>query len=115
MLGMKTETIDDVCKGFDNGSILAASRPDLVAALLVIARFRTHNDADQARTAQMGETVRLFIAAKDAEQSHRQAIRIAIVALIVSAAALICSATQAYFAYASWREFHPTSAHTKSN
>ena len=93
------KSYDDVRGAFDNGTVVDASKQELEQLLLSVGRVRILNDANQARAAEMGETMRQLLAARQSEEMHDKSMRIAVIALIISIAALFCSAVQAYSAF----------------
>jgi hypothetical protein len=96
------KTQDDVQRAFADGTILQASRRDLEELLLANAKNKILDPSNQARAAEMGETMRQLLAARQSEEMHGKATLISVIALIISVAALICSGVQAYYARASY-------------
>ena len=88
------KTYDDVRKAFDSQSVLSASKEDLELLLLAVGRARVLDPANQARAAEMGETMRQLLAARQSESMHSQALRTAQLALWVSVVALVASLLQ---------------------
>jgi hypothetical protein len=85
------KTYDDVRKAFDNATIIDASRRELEQFLVAVGRERILNPANQARASEMGETMRQLLSARQSEELHNKATRIAIIALVVSIAAFLIS------------------------
>ena len=94
----KKKTYSDVQSAFENHEILQSSKSDLEQFLLAIAMTRVLDPANQIRTTEMGDTIRLLLAARQSQQMHSQSSKVSCIALIISVAALICSGTQAYYA-----------------
>ena len=92
------KTYDDVREAFDSQSVLTATKEELEQLLLAVGRARIEHPANQARAAEMGETMRQVLAARQSESMHGQALRTAQVALWVSIAALVASLVQAIVA-----------------
>ena len=88
------KTYDDVREAFDSQSVLSASKEDLELLLLAVGRARVLDPANQARAAEMGETMRKLLAARQSESMHSQALRTARLALWVSVVALVASLLQ---------------------
>ena len=97
-----TKTQDDVQRVFGDGSIVTASRRELEHLLLANARNKILDPSNQARAAEMGETMRQLLAARQSEEMYGKATFISIIALITSVAALFCSGIQAYYSYAAY-------------
>ena len=95
----ESKTPDDVRAAFDNGTVITASKMELEQLLLANGSSRILHPANQSRASEMGETMRQLLAARQSQELHDKATRIAIIALIVSLAALACSVIQAYFAF----------------
>lgn len=91
-------TYDDVRAAFDSGNVVTASREELEQLLLAIGRARILNDANQARAAEMGETMRQLLAVRQSQEMHGQALRISKVALWFAVGAFIVSLVQAVVA-----------------
>ena len=89
------KTYDDVRQAFDDGTVVGARKAELEQLLLAVGRARVLNPANQARAAEMGETMRQFLAARQSEELHSQALSVARVALWVSVVALVASLVQA--------------------
>lgn len=87
----QSKTYDDVRAAFDDGTVVEASTAELEQLLLAVGRARVLDPANQARASEMGETMRQLLAARQSQDSHSQAMRVAQVALWVSVAALIAS------------------------
>ena len=92
---MPPKHYDDVRTAFDEGAVVNASKSELEQLLLAVGRARVLDPANQARAAEMGETMRQLLAARQSEEMHSQALRVSRVALWVSLAALIASLVQA--------------------
>ncbi|MES2635056.1 MAG: hypothetical protein V4669_18965 [Pseudomonadota bacterium] len=86
---------DDVRNAFDQGTVVDASRQELEQLLLAVGRARVLDPANQARAAEMGETMRQLLAARQSQEAHSQAMSVAKLALWVSLAALVASLVQA--------------------
>jgi hypothetical protein len=97
-----TKTQDDVQRAFADGTILQASRSDLEQLLLANAKNKILDTSNQARAAEMGETMRQLLAVRQSEEMHGKATIISVIALIVSLSAFICSGIQAYYSYATY-------------
>lgn len=91
-------TYDDVREAFDSGSVATASKEELEQLLLAVGRARILHDANQARAAEMGETMRQLLAARQSQEMHGQALRISKVALWFAVGAFIVSFVQAVVA-----------------
>ena len=85
------KTHDDVRQAFDNETVVNASKEELEQLLLAVGRARVLDPANQARSAEMGETMRQLLAARQSESMHTQALSVARIALWVSALALLAS------------------------
>ena len=92
---MPLETYDDVRAAFDHGTVLNASKDELEQLLLAIGSQRIEHPANQARAAEMGETMRQLLAVRQSQEMHSQALRVSKVALWVSLVALAFSLIQA--------------------
>lgn len=92
------KTYDDVREAFDSQSVLIATKQELEELLLAVGRARIEHPTNQARAAEMGETMRQLLAARQSEALHGQALQTAQVALWVSIAALVASLVQAIVA-----------------
>jgi len=88
------KTYDDVRKAFDNGTVIDSSRRELEQLLIAVGRERILNPANQARASEMGETMRQLLAARQSQELHDKATRIAIIALVVSLAAFLVATAQ---------------------
>ena len=88
------KTYDNVRDAFDNGTVVSASKEELEQLLLAVGRARVLDPANQARAAEMGETMRQLLAARQSLETHSQAMSVAKVALWVSVVALLASALQ---------------------
>lgn len=86
---------DHVREAFDSGAVLEASKEDLEQLLLAVGRARVLDPANQARAAEMGETLRQLLAARQSQELHNNANRVAKVALYISIAALVAGVIQA--------------------
>jgi len=84
-----------VVSEFQSGGVLSASRVDLEQMLLAIGRERIVSEENRARAAEMGETIRQVLAARQSQELHGQTQRVAWAALIISVAALIAGVIQA--------------------
>ena len=88
------KTHDDVRQAFDSGTVVDASKEELEQLLLAIGRARVLDPANQARSAEMDETMRQLLAARQSQSMHSQALSVARIALYVSAFALVASLLQ---------------------
>lgn len=91
MIKPKQKTSDDVRSAFDNGTILEASKEDLEQLLLANCRAQIKSDENRARAAEMGETMRQLLAARQSMELHNEAKRYSQIALIVALISLIIS------------------------
>lgn len=82
-------TYDDVRAAFDSGAVISAPKEELEQLLIAVGKARILNDANQARAAEMGETMRQLLAARQSQEMHGEALRISKVALLVSVFALV--------------------------
>ena len=89
------KTYDDVRSAFDSGTVVDASKEELEQLLLAVGRERVLHPANQARAAEMGETMRQLLAARQSEAMHAQALSVSRLALWVSLIALMASLVQA--------------------
>ena len=89
------KTYDDVRAAFDGGTVVDASKEELEQLLLAVGRARVLDPANQARAAEMGETMRQLLAARQSQAMHAQALSVSRIALLVSLVALIASLIQA--------------------
>jgi hypothetical protein len=96
------KTFSDVQSVFDKRMVTECTREELEQLLIAIARQRILDPVNQARVSQMGETIRQLLAARQSQELHQLSLRLAVIALVISLAALICSAFQAYF---SWKSY----------
>jgi hypothetical protein len=92
---MDPKHYDDVRAAFDDGSVVTATKVELEQLLLAVGRARVLDPANQARASEMGETMRLLLAARQSEEMHGQALGVARAALWISIAALVASLVQA--------------------
>src|SRR5437899_2997764 len=81
------KTYSDVQSAFENHEILQSSKSDLEQFLLAIAMTRVLDPANQIRTTEMGDTIRLLLAARQSQQMHSQSSKVSCIALIISVAA----------------------------
>lgn len=88
------KTHDDLRHAFENGTILGASKEDLEQYLLVNGSAQIKSDENRARNAEMGETLRQLLAARQSQELHSHATRISKIALIISIIALLCTIVQ---------------------
>jgi hypothetical protein len=86
---------DDVRTAFDDGTVVNATKVELEQLLLAVGRARVMDPSNQARAAEMGETMRQLLAVRQSEQLHSQALGVARVALWISIVALVASLVQA--------------------
>jgi len=86
---------DHVRAAFDDGTVLNASKAELEQLLVVIGRTRVLDPVNQARAAEMGETMRQLLAARQSEEMHTQALRVSHLALWIALIALVASLVQA--------------------
>jgi hypothetical protein len=89
------KTYDDVRDAFDKGTVLNADKGELEQLLIAVGQARVMDPANQARAAEMGETMRQLLAARQSQALHSQALSTARLALLVSVVALIASVIQA--------------------
>ena len=90
----QVKTYDDVRAAFDAGTVVDASKQELEQLLLAVGRARVLDPANQARAAEMGETMRQLLAARQSESMHAQALSVSRLALWVSLIALLASIAQ---------------------
>jgi len=88
-------TYDDVRAAFDSGSVINASKEELEQLLIAVGKARILHDANQARAAEMGETMRQLLAARQSQEMHGQALRISKVALWFAVLAFVAALVQA--------------------
>jgi hypothetical protein len=91
----RTKSYDDVRAAFDEGTVVNASKTELEQLLLAVGRARVLHPANQARAAEMGETMRQLLAARQSEEVHTQVLRVSRLALWISLIALVASLVQA--------------------
>ena len=91
----QAKTYDDVRAAFDGGTVVDAPKEELEQLLLAVGRARVLDPANQARAAEMGETMRQLLAARQSEAMHAQALSVSRLALWVSLVALVASLVQA--------------------
>ena len=91
----QTKSYDDVRAAFDEGTVVNASKTELEQLLLAVGRVRVLHPANQARAAEMGETMRQLLAARQSEEVHTQVLRVSRLALWISLIALVASVVQA--------------------
>ena len=91
----QAKTYDDVRAAFDGKTVVDASKEELEQLLLAIGRERVLHPANQARAAEMGETIRQLLAARQSQAMHAQALSVSRLALWVSLVALVASLVQA--------------------
>lgn len=91
----QAKTYDDVRAAFDGKTVVGASKEELEQLLLAIGRERVLHPANQARAAEMGETIRQLLAARQSQAMHAQALSVSRLALWVSLVALVASLVQA--------------------
>lgn len=107
-------TYDDVRAAFDNGSVLTASKQELEQLLMAVGQQRILHPANQARAAEMGETMRQLLAARQSQEIHGQALRISKIALVVAVAAFFAGVFQAAVAVWPLLNQSPTEVYAKS-
>jgi hypothetical protein len=90
----QAKTYDDVRSAFDAGTVVDAPKDELEQLLLAVGRARVLDPANQARAAEMGETMRQLLAARQSEAMHAQALSVSRLALWVSLIALLASIVQ---------------------
>ena len=71
------KTYSDVQSAFESHAILQSAKADLEEFLIAIATTRVLDPANQVRTAEMGDTIRMLLAARQSEEMHSQASKIA--------------------------------------
>ena len=102
---MKTQitkkTHDELRQAFDNGTIVDASKEDLEQYLLANGRAQIKSDENRARNAEMGETLRQLLAARQSQELHSHATRISKIALIISIISLLATLAQTLIGYIS--------------
>lgn len=91
----QAKTYDDVRAAFEGGTVVDASKIELEQLLLAVGRARVLDPVNQARAAEMGETMRQLLAARQSEAMHAQALSISRLALWISLVALAASIVQA--------------------
>jgi hypothetical protein len=79
---------DVVRRAFEDRSILNASRHDVGEFLVANEEYRILDAANRDRASEMGETMRQLLAARQSQELHGRATRIAVIAPLVSIAAL---------------------------
>src|SRR6266496_941748 len=82
------KTYSDVQSAFESHEILQSSKSDLEQFLLAIAMTRVLDPANQIRTTEMGDTIRLLLAARQSQQMHFQSSKVSCIALIISVATM---------------------------
>lgn len=95
----KMKTYDDVNTAFETGKVLDASKEDLEFFLLAIGKVRIQSPINQAKASEMGETIRILLAARQSQEMHSEATKISKIALIVSFTALAVSVMQIILQY----------------
>ena len=90
----QAKTDDDVRFAFDSGTVVDASKEEPEQLLLAVGRERVLHPANQARAAEMGETMRQLLASRQSEATHAQALSVSHLALWVSLIALVASLVQ---------------------
>ena len=85
---------DEVRFAFDNGSVIDASKAELEDYLLAVGRAQILSSENRGRAHEMGETLRQLLAARQSQELHGEAMRIAKIALIVAVIALLVSGGQ---------------------
>jgi len=70
------KTYSDVQSAFESHEILQSSKSDLEQFLLAIAMTRVLDSANQIRTTEMGDTIRLLLAARQSQQMHSQSSKV---------------------------------------
>ncbi|MGI9087639.1 MAG: hypothetical protein ACR2HH_07885 [Chthoniobacterales bacterium] len=93
------KNFDDVRAAFETGAVLHSSPNELEQLLLALGRETTGDSARQARTAEMGRTMRQLLATKRSAELHRRPSALARFALLMALTALLCSGAQAYYAW----------------
>lgn len=88
------KSYNDVCQAFDSESVLTASKQELEDYLLAIGRAQIVNVDHQARAREMGETLRQLLAARQSQEMHGEAMRLAKIAFVVALVALLVTAAQ---------------------
>ena len=88
------KTHDDLRHAFEKGTILDASKEDLEQYLLVNGSAQIKSDENRARNAEMGETLRQLLAARQSQELHSHAMCISKIALFISLAALLVAVAQ---------------------
>jgi hypothetical protein len=92
------KTFDDVRKAFETGRILQSSSSELEEMLVAISSEAPVEGAQRARAREMGDTIRQLLESKRIDALRPRMSKLAVVALILSVAALICSGVQGYYA-----------------
>ena len=93
------KTYDDVRDAFDKRTVFGASKEELEQLLIAVGQARVLDPANQARAAEMGETMRQLLAARQSQAMHSQALGLSRVALFVAVVALLVSVVQALAAF----------------
>ncbi len=84
----------EVVAAFESNSILTASKAELEQYLIGLGKDRVLSEENRVKAAEMGETIRLFLSARQSQEMHGQSMIVARVALYVALIALFLSAAQ---------------------
>ena len=84
----------EVCSAFANQTVLTATKEDLEQYLLALGKDRILNETNCARASEMGDTIRLFLTARQSQTLHSQSLATSRVALYIALIALLISAAQ---------------------
>jgi hypothetical protein len=86
-------TFGDVQAAFESGRVLKSSRGELERLLVAVAADSPGDPTGQARAREMGDTIRQLLMAKAAPRRSG----LAVIAIVLALAALLCSGVQAYY------------------
>lgn len=84
----------EVVKAFEDSSVLTATKAELEQYLIGLGKDRILSEANRTRAAEMGETIRLFLSARQSQEMHGKSLIVARVALYVSLIALFLAGAQ---------------------
>src|SRR5438477_13214581 len=95
--------ISAVQAAFNDKTVLTADKKTLERYLLAIATNNVLAAENRSRFEEMGGTIRLLLTVKASRETQSRATLIAVIALVISLAAFLCSFVQAYYAHASFQ------------
>ncbi|MBW7895672.1 MAG: hypothetical protein H3C27_11205 [Opitutaceae bacterium] len=83
-----------IIAAFEDKTVLEFTKKELEDCLLILGKCRILSEENRARASEMGDTLRLLLAARQSQEMHSQSLIVARVALYISLIALFLAAGQ---------------------